>query len=94
MPGPIFLAACQSEDGVIFLKPIMDGVEKEEAHSLSLTETGVEHLEAAGPLQGVAIRRCQSRCCKVGGWGCFTSPSKEVSAWHQEERERRYQLGV
>lgn len=74
VPGPIFLAACQSEDGVILLKPIMDGVGKEDAHSLSLTETGVEHLEAAGPLQGVAIRRCQSRCCKVGGVGAVSLP--------------------
>lgn len=48
----------KSEDGVVFLKPLMDGVGRDNAESLLLTVAGIEHLEAAGLLQGGAMKGC------------------------------------
>lgn len=66
----------------------MDGVGRENADSLLLTVTGVEHLEAAGPQQGGAIRGCPCRFCRAGSEAVSRPLSKEVLCSHQEEKER------
>lgn len=66
----------------------MDGVGRENADSLLLTGTGVEHLEAAGPPQGGAIRGCHAGFAGQGVRLFHAPLSKVVSCWHQEEKER------
>ena len=72
----------------------MDGVGRENADSLLLTGTGVEHLEAAGPPQGGAVRGCQCRFYGGDVEAVSLPTLRKCRVGIRKKEKEAYQLGV